>query len=150
MIGDFLASVYGWVLALHIVSVISWMAGMFYLPRLYVYHAEQAEPGSVMSETFKLMEYRLLKVIINPAMIATWIFGLMLVFTPGIVDWGTIWPWVKAAAVIMMSGFHGWLSARRKEFATDKNTRSGKTYRIANEIPTVLMLIIVFMVVLEP
>ncbi len=147
---DLLASLYPWTLALHIVSVISWMAGMFYLPRLFVYHAEKAEPGSYMSENFKLMEYRLLRVIINPAMAATWIFGLMLVFTPGIVDWSSIWPWVKGAAVIMMSGFHGWLSARRKDFAADKNTRSGKTYRIANEIPTVLMLIIVFMVVLKP
>ncbi len=147
---DLLASLYPWTLALHIVSVIAWMAGMFYLPRLYVYHAEKAEPGSYMSETFKLMEYRLLKVIINPAMAATWIFGLILVFTPGIVDWSSVWPWIKAAAVIMMSGFHGWLSARRKEFAADKNTRPGKTYRIANEIPTVLMLIIVFMVVLKP
>lgn len=150
MIGDFLASVYGWILALHIVSVISWMAGMFYLPRLFVYHAECAPVGSEMSETFKIMEQKLMRVIINPAMMATWIFGLCLVLTPGIVDWGSIWPWVKAGAVLSMSGYHGWLSKRRKEFSSDENTRSGKTYRLANEVPTILMVIIVFMVVLKP
>ncbi len=147
---DFLVSAYPWVKALHVVSVISWMAGMFYLPRLYVYHAEQAEVGSQMSETFKVMERRLLRAIINPAMIATWTFGLIMVFTPGIIDWSEIWPWIKAAMVITMSGFHGWLSARRREFERDANTRSGRTYRLANEVPTVLMLIIVFMVILKP
>ncbi len=150
MIYDFLSAAYPWILALHIIAVISWMAGMLYLPRLFVYHAESAEVGSEMSETFKTMEGRLLKVIINPAMVATWIFGLCLVFTPGIVDWGSIWPWVKAFAVLAMSGFHGWLSKRCKEFNRDENTRTGKSYRIANEIPTVLMLVIVFMVVLKP
>jgi len=147
---DFLISAYPWIKALHVVSVISWMAGMFYLPRLYVYHAEQAEVGSQMSETFKVMERRLLRAIINPAMIATWTFGLIMVFTPGIIDWSEIWPWIKAAMVITMSGFHGWLSARRREFERDANTRSGRTYRLANEVPTVLMLIIVFMVILKP
>ena len=147
---DFLASAYPWILSLHIVSVISWMAGMFYLPRLFVYHAEKAPKGSEQSEIFKIMERKLLRAIINPAMIATWVFGLCLVFTPGIIDWSSVWPWVKAAMVISMSGFHGWLSARRKEFARDENIRSGRTYRLSNEIPTVLMLVIVFMVVLKP
>ena len=147
---DFLATAYPWILSLHIVSVISWMAGMFYLPRLFVYHAETPPVGSEQSEIFKVMERKLIRAIINPAMIATWIFGLLLVFTPGIVDWSTIWPWVKAAMVIGMSAFHGWLSARRKEFERDENTRSGRTYRLANEIPTVLMLIIVFMVIPKP
>lgn len=147
---DFLTTAYPWILSLHIVSVISWMAGMFYLPRLFVYHAETAPVGSKQSEIFKVMERKLIRAIINPAMIATWIFGLLLVFTPGIVDWSTIWPWVKAAMVIGMSAFHGWLSARRKEFERDENTRSGRTYRLANEIPTVLMLIIVFMVIPKP
>lgn len=150
MILDFLSSAYPWTLALHIISVISWMAGMLYLPRLFVHHAERAPVGSEMSEIFKDMEYKLLRMIINPAMMATWIFGLCLVFTPGIVDWSSIWPWVKAVMVLSMSGFHGWLSTRRKEFARDENTRSGRTYRLANEIPTVLMVIIVFMVVLKP
>jgi len=147
---DLLTSAYPWILSLHIVSVISWMAGMFYLPRLFVYHAETAPVGSEQSEIFKVMERKLLRAIINPAMIATWVFGLILVFTPGIVDWTAIWPWVKAAMVIGMSGFHGWLSTRRKEFERDENTRSGRTYRLANEVPTVLMLVIVFMVISKP
>lgn len=147
---DFLSSVYPWILSLHIISVISWMAGMLYLPRLFVYHVEKAPVGSEQSEIFKVMERKLLRAIINPAMAATWVFGICLVLTPGIVDWSSIWPWVKAAMVISMSGFHGWLSARRKEFESDENTRSGRTYRLANEIPAVLMLVIVFMVVLKP
>ncbi len=150
MISDFLSTAYPWVLSFHIMSVIAWMAGMFYLPRLFVYHAERAPKGSEMSEIYKEMEYKLLRMIINPAMIATWVFGLCLVFTPGIVDWSSIWPWVKAAMVLTMSGFHGWLSARRKDFARDENTRSGRAYRFANEIPTVLMVVIVLMVVLKP
>ncbi len=147
---DFLLSAYPWILSLHIVSVISWMAGMFYLPRLFVYHAETAPVGSEQSEIFKVMERKLIRAIINPAMVATWVFGLCLVFTPGIIDWSSIWPWVKSAMVIGMSAFHGWLSARRKEFERDENTRSGRTYRISNEIPTVLMLVIVFMVIPKP
>lgn len=147
---DFLISAYDWTRALHIISVITWMAGMFYLPRLFVYHAEKAPVGSEMSETFKIMEKKLLKLIINPSMIATWLFGLCLVFTPGVIDWSSVWPWVKAVMVILMSGFHGWLSARRRDFENDQNTKSGRAYRLANEIPTVLMLIIIFMVVVKP
>jgi len=147
---DFLASAYPWIKFLHIISVISWMAGMFYLPRLFVYHAERATVGSEMSETFKIMERRLMRAIINPAMIATWTFGLMMVFTPGIIDWSEGWPWVKAIMVTLMAAFHGWLSARRREFERDENTRSGRTYRLANEIPTVLMLVIVLMVIVRP
>lgn len=147
---DFLISAYDWTRALHIISVITWMAGMFYLPRLFVYHADKAPVGSEMSETFKIMEKKLLKLIINPSMIATWLFGLCLVFTPGVIDWSSVWPWVKAVMVILMSGFHGWLSARRRDFENDQNTKSGRAYRLANEIPTVLMLIIVFMVVVKP
>jgi len=148
--GSFLLDWYFWVKALHIISVISWMAGMFYLPRLFVYHAERAEVGSDMSETFKIMERKLMRAIINPAMIATWTFGLIMVFTPGLIDWSQIWPWIKAASVLIMSGFHGWLSVRRKEFERDENTRSGRAYRLANEVPTVLMIIIVIMVVVKP
>jgi len=147
---DLLSAIYPWTKALHIVSVISWMAGMFYLPRLFVYHAEKATRGSELDQTFQIMERRLLKAIMNPAMIATWVFGLTLVLTPGVVDWGTIWPWVKGASVLAMSGVHGWLSARRKEFAEGTNRYSGRTYRMINEIPTVLMLIIVFMVIFKP
>jgi protoporphyrinogen IX oxidase len=147
---DLLSMLYPWITTLHIVSVISWMAGMFYLPRLFVYHAERGAIGTEMHETFKIMELKLLKLIMNPAMIATWVFGLLLVMTPGVIDWGSVWPWVKAAGVLAMSGMHGWLSARRKEFAAGVNTRSGRTYRLANEVPTVLMLIIVIMVVVKP
>ncbi len=147
---DFLISAYPWVKSLHVISVISWMAGMFYLPRLFVYHVEKAPVGSGMSETFKVMERKLMRVIINPAMIATWTFGLIMVFTPGIIDWSQVWPWVKAAAVITMSGFHGWLSVRRREFERDENTRSSRTYRLANEVPTLLMFVIVFMVIARP
>lgn len=146
-ITDFLADWYLVTKSLHVVSVISWMAGMFYLPRLYVYHAEQVEIGSKTDLMFQTMERRLMRAIINPAMIATFVFGLALVFTPGVVDWSQIWPWVKAAAVLVMSGVHGWLSARRREFARGANTRSGRTYRLMNEVPTVLMLVIVFAVI---
>ena len=148
--GNFLLEWYFWVKAFHIMSVISWMAGMFYLPRVFVYHAERAKVGSELSETFKIMEYKLMRVIINPAMIATWSFGLLMVFTPGVIDWSEIWPWIKALMVTLMSAYHGWLSARRKEFARDENTRNGRTYRLANEVPTVLMIIIVIMVIVKP
>lgn len=146
---DLLISVYPWVKALHIISVISWMAGMFYLPRLFVYHAEQSEPGDARDVVFQEMELKLLRVIMNPAMIATWVFGILLISTPGIVDWTSIWPWVKAAAVLGMTWMHHWLGRRRKEFIAGTNTRSGKTYRLMNEVPTVLMFVIVFAVVLR-
>ena len=146
---EFLSLAYPWVKSLHVMAVISWMAGMFYLPRLFVYHAEQVEPGSKTDAMFQVMERRLLRGIINPAMIATFVFGLALVFTPGVVDWSFAWPWVKAGAVLVMGWFHGWLSARRKDFVRGTNTRSGRTYRIMNEVPTVLMLIIVFSVILR-
>ena len=146
---EILADFYPWVKALHIVSVITWMAGLFYLPRLYVYHAEEVGQTGATHEMFCTMERRLLRVIMNQAMIATWIFGLCLVFTPGIVDWGAIWPWVKAAAVLGMTWFHHWLGYRRKEFLAGTNTRTGRTYRLMNEVPTVLMVVIVFSVVLK-
>lgn len=146
---DFLSDWYLWTKALHIVSVISWMAGLFYLPRLFVYHAEQVETGSATDAMFQVMERRLLRAIMGPASVATWVFGLALVFTPGIVDWEQVWPWTKAAAVLGMTGFHHWLMARRKDFALGRNRRSGRHYRLANEVPTFLMLVIVFSVVLR-
>jgi protoporphyrinogen IX oxidase len=133
--------------ALHVISIIAWMAGLFYLPRLYVYHAEQVQAGSRTDMMFQTMERRLLRAIMNPAMIAAWIFGLALVATPGVVDWSAAWSWVKAASVLVMTGFHGWLAMRRKDFAQGTNTRSGRTYRIMNEVPTVLMVVIVFAVI---
>lgn len=147
---DFLLSAYPWIKALHIISVVAWMAGMFYLPRLFVYHAERAEVGSQMDRTFQEMERKLLRLIINPAMMSAWVFGLMLVFTPGVVDWGSGWAWIKAGSVLTMSWMHGWLSARRREFAEGRNTRSGRTYRLMNEVPTVLLVLIVISVVVRP
>lgn len=146
---DFLADWYLWTLSLHVISVVAWMAGMFYLPRLFVYHSEAVEPGSPTDALFQTMERRLLRAIINPAMIATWTFGLALVMTPGLVDWSMVWPWTKAAAVLTMSWFHGWLSTRRKDFVRGENRLSGRAYRIANELPTVLLIVIVFSVIVK-
>lgn len=147
--GGLLADWYPVVTALHVVSVMSWMAGLFYLPRLFVYHVEQVEAGSPTDVMFQTMERRLLRGIMNPAMIATWVFGLALVMTPGVVDWTAVWPWVKAAGVVMMTVFHMWLAGRRKEFMAATNALSGRQYRLMNEVPTVLMLIIVFAVIVK-
>jgi putative membrane protein len=106
---DLLSSLYQWSKALHVISVIAWMAGLFYLPRLFVYHVEKAADDPALSEVYCEMERKLLRLIMNPAMIAAWVFGLMLVFTPGIVDWSSGWPWIKAAAVLAMTWFHHWL-----------------------------------------
>ncbi len=141
---------YLWFKALHIIFVICWFAGIFYLPRLFVYHAEEATPGDQLSETLKVMERKLMRVIMNPAMIATWLFGLMMVFTPGLIDWSEIWPWIKAALVIAMTWFHHALVKWMKAFAADANEHSGRFYRLANEIPTLAMIGIVLMVVLKP
>jgi putative membrane protein len=146
---EFLASVYPWTKALHIISVIAWMAGLFYLPRLFVYHVERVVAGSDTDEMFATMERRLLRGIMNPAMVATWFFGLMLVITPGVVDWSAVWPWTKAAGVLVMTWFHHWLGLRRKEFLSGRNTRTGRTYRLMNEVPTLLMALIVISVVLR-
>lgn len=140
---------YPWVKALHVMAVIAWMAGMFYLPRLFVYHAERAKVGSELDQTFQVMEEKLLRVIINPAMIVTWVCGLLMIWQ-GAFDWGSAWSWIKIVAVIAMSWFHGWLAVRRKEFARGENTRSGRVYRLMNEVPTVLMVIIVVMVIVRP
>ncbi|WP_371170158.1 CopD family protein [Aliiroseovarius sp. 2305UL8-7] len=147
--GEFLADIYPWTKSLHIVSVIAWMAGIFYLPRLFVYHAEVVISGSETDSLFQTMERRLLKAIMNPAMISTWVFGLLLIGTPGVVDWTMIWPWSKGLSVLLMTWFHMWLGARRKEFASGSNSLPGRRYRIMNEVPTVLLIIIVFSVVFK-
>lgn len=149
MIEIWLADWYLVTKSLHVISVIAWMAGLFYLPRLYVYHAEQVATGTPTDTMFQTMERRLLKAIMNPSMIATWLFGLALVATPGIVDWTMVWPWAKAAAVLGMTGFHGWLAVRRKDFAAGRNRHSGRQYRLMNEVPTVLSLVIVFAVIIK-
>ncbi len=146
---DFLANGYLWFKAFHIISVIAWMAGLFYLPRLFVYHVEQVGQSGTTHEMFQTMERRLLRAIMNPAMIATWVFGLCLVFTPGIVDWGSFWPWSKAGAVLGMTWFHHWLGRRRKDFISGENVLTGRQYRMMNEVPTILMVVIVFSVVLK-
>jgi putative membrane protein len=146
---DLLTALYPWSKALHIMSVISWMAGIFYLPRLFVYHVEQAESAHSVLPIFEMMELKLLRVIMNPAMVATWFFGLVLVFTPGIVDWSEIWPWTKSASVLAMSWFHYWLGLRRKDFAEGRNKLTGRQYRMMNEVPTVLMVVIVLSVVVR-
>jgi protoporphyrinogen IX oxidase len=138
---------YQWLLAFHIIAVIAWMAGMLYLPRLFVYHCE-ADPGSRQSKTFKVMERRLLRAIINPAMILTWGLGLGLAYSG---HWFAA-PWLHAKLVLVlaMSAVQGMLSRYVKDFAADRNRKSQKFYRIINEIPTVLMVLIVLLVVLKP
>jgi putative membrane protein len=138
-----------WEKAFHVISVIAWMAGLFYLPRLYVYHCQLVR-GSAESERFKVMERRLLKQITTPAMIASWGFGILMVLTPGAVDWSAPWWHVKLTGVVLMSGFHGALSKWRRNFLEDRNTKSERFYRIANEVPTVLMVIIVIMAIVQP
>ncbi|MEC7259340.1 MAG: protoporphyrinogen oxidase HemJ [Pseudomonadota bacterium] len=145
---DILISLYPWTKALHIISVIAWMAGLFYLPRLFVYHVEEGDKPQVTA-LFEVMERRLLRAIMNPAMIATWVFGLCLVFTPGLVDWSSLWPWTKAAGVLGMTWFHHWLGRRRKELMNGTNTVTARRYRMMNELPTLLMVVIVFSVVMR-
>ncbi len=147
---DILFTIYPWVKALHVMAVIAWMAGMFYLPRLYVYHAEQVELNTATDTMFKTMEYRLLRMIINPAMGVAWICGILMALTPGVIDWSAVWPWTKLASILTLSWMHGWLSARRREFERGENTRTGRTYRLMNEVPTVLMVIIVISVIVRP
>lgn len=146
---DFLIFLYPWTKAIHIMAVLSWMAGLFYLPRLFVHHVEQGNKTEGMPPVFEMMEDKLLRLIMNPAMITTWIFGLALVFTPGIVDWGQVWPWVKAVGVLAMTAFHMWLAARRRDLANGRNTVTGRQYRMMNEVPTVLMIVIVLAVVVR-
>ena len=146
---DFLFIAYPWIKALHIMAVISWMAGLFYLPRVMVYHVERAETGDVLDVTFQVMESKLLRVIMNPAMIGTWFFGGLLVVTPGIVDWAMVWPWLKGGSVLIMTWFHHWLSLRRKDFEMGQNSLTGRQYRLMNEVPTILMIVIVLSVTIK-
>ena len=138
---------YDWAKAIHVVAVISWMAGMLYLPRLFVYHAE-VPVGSPQSETFKVMERRLLRAIINPAMIATWVFGLWLAWKGFGFQGG--WLHAKIALVLAMSGLHGYLSGAVRRFAEDRNKKPARHWRIVNEIPTLLMIAIVILVIVKP
>jgi len=145
----FFAMLYPWTKAIHIIAVIAWMAAMLYLPRLYVYHCE-VSPGSEMSERFKVMERRLYKQIMTPAMIVTFLLGIVLALTPGLVDWHSGWIYVKLCAVFLLAGFHGALGGWRRAFLHDRNSKSQRFYRIANEVPTLLMIVAVVMVVVRP
>ena len=147
---DLLLAGYPWIKAFHVVALVSWMAGLFYLPRLYVYHAERGKPGGELSETLTVMEFKLLKYIMNPAMIATWVLGILLASTPGVVDWTAGWFYIKVVFVLALSGFQGWLTARGRDFASDRNTVSGRTYRLMNEVPTIALVVIVIMVIVRP
>ncbi len=146
---DILALAYPWVKALHIISVISWMAALFYLPRLFVHHTEQGGLSGATHDLFAMMEFKLARVIMRPAMHATWTFGLLLVFTPGIVDWSAVWPYTKAICVILMTLFHTWLVIRMKAFQRGENHITGRQYRMMNEVPTVLLIVIVISVVVK-
>lgn len=142
-----------WVKALHVISVIAWMAGLLYLPRLFVYHAK-TETGTEQSETFKIMERRLYRAIMTPAMIASWVFGLWLVLGFDVVDWdfgaGWGWVWAKMLFVVVLTGFHGSLGKDVRRFAGDSNEKSQRYFRYINEVPTLLMIGIVIFVIVRP
>ncbi len=144
-----LAPYYAWIKAFHLISVIAWLAGLFYLPRLFVYHTDVL-PGSAQSELFKVMERRLFRGIMNPAMIAAWIFGITLVLTPGVVDWRAGWWHGKLFGLIGMTVFHHHLGYARKDFEADRRIHSVRYWRAVNEIPTLLLILIVIMVIVKP
>ena len=147
---DLFISFYSWYLAGHIISVIAWMAGIFYLPRLFVYHSEEVIKNSDTDRLFIKMEHRLLNVIMVPAMLSSWFFGVCLSIIPGIVDWAAFWPWIKLLSVLLLTVFHFWLRKQLILFKKGENKLNGRTYRIMNEVPTVLLIIIVTMVVGQP
>lgn len=146
---DTLIGLYPWIKALHVISVIAWMAGLLYLPRLFAYHAA-VEPGSAQSETFKVMERRLFRAIMNPAMGAVFVFGILLLFSSPFVDWSAGWLWVKLAMIAVMTALHHYYGIWRKTFERDANTRSPRFYKIMNEAPAVAMIVVVLMVVAKP
>ena len=146
---DFVWQISAWVEAFHIISVMFWMAGMYYLPRLFVYHAEAIEGGREYG-VFEKMEANLLRIIMNPAMIAAWTFGLLLLTRPGFALGAGFWLWTKLALVVILSGYHGFLAAEREKFLTGATPHSSRFYRMINEIPPVLTVFIVIMAVVKP
>jgi protoporphyrinogen IX oxidase len=146
---DLLALAYPWIKSLHIISVVSWMAALFYLPRLFVHHTEQGGLSGPTHDLLAMMEYKLARMIMRPAMHATWTFGLLLVLTPGIVDWSAVWPYTKGVCVILMTLFHTWLIIRMKAFQRGENHITGRQYRMMNEVPTILLIVIVISVVVK-
>jgi len=135
--------------ALHLIAVISWMAGLLYLPRIFVYHAETVS-NKEQSETFKLMEKRLYFYIMNPAMVVSWIFGILLIHSQGILSLGLLWMKIKIGLVIILTAYHFYLLAVLKDFQIDNNTKSSKFFRVINEVPTLLLIIIIFVVIFKP
>lgn len=145
---ELLAIAYPWIKALHVMAVISWMAGLFYLPRLFVYHAERGQSGVEPAASLVIMEDKLLRLIMRPAMLVSWLAGLALVLTPGIVDFSMIWPWSKLLAVLAMTWFHMWLAGQRRALLAGRGL-SGRRYRMMNELPTLLMVVIVLSVIVK-
>ncbi len=141
---------YPWLKALHVISVIAWMAALLYLPRLYYYHRTEEMAGRDVGKLFSVMESRLLRIIATPAMLASWLFGLLLVSVPGIIDWGQLWPWLKAACIVIMTWFHFWLAGRRKELSQGACRVDPRSFKLMNEVPSVLIIVIVIMVVVRP
>jgi len=146
---EFLVGSYPWFKAIHIIAVMSWMAGLLYLPRLFVYHVE-VELNSTEDRRFQIMERRLLRAIMNPAMVVSYIFGILLILTPGIVDWSSAWIWLKILAILVLTGCHHAMGKWRKDLAEGTNQKSHRYFRVANEVPTISMIIIVIMVVVKP
>ena len=146
---EWLSEVYPWIKSFHIISVVAWMAGLLYLPRLYVYHS-MAPVESDRSQTFKVMERRLLRGIMTPAMLATWAFGMLLTVTPGLVDWRMSWIWIKLALVVGLTVFHFVLARWCSKFLTDQNRHSTRFFRLVNELPTLALMAIVILVVVKP
>ena len=147
---DIIGWLYPWIKMLHLAAVISWMAALFYLPRLLVHHTERADPGSgsEMDLTFRMMEEKLHRVIMTPAMMVAWVCGLAMIWA-GALDFGAVWGWAKLSGVVAMTGFHVWLGRHRRAVAEGQGL-SGRHYRIANEIPTLLMLIVLIAVIVRP
>lgn len=145
---DAFFALYPWIQSGHVIAVIAWMAGLFYLPRLFVYHAERGASPE-LDATFQVMEAKLLRLIMRPAMIATWALGLALAAMGGLQLSVAAWGWVKLAAVLGMTAFHGWLGLRARDFAEGRNVRTGRAFRIANEVPTLLVVVIVVSVIVK-
>jgi len=148
-VSGWLAAAYPWLKSLHIIAVIAWMAGLLYLPRLFVYHAE-APTGSDRAATFEIMERRLMRGIMLPALIMTYVFGMLLARAPGVVEWHRGWIWAKLGLVLLLTVFHGLLEGWRRAFAGRRNVHSPRFYRIVNELPTLAMIAIVVLVVVKP
>ncbi len=144
-----LTLVYPWIKSLHIIAVISWMAGLFYLPRIFVYHVERSNGHDQLNDVFLIMEKKLHSFIMNPAMILSWICGILLSLTPGIIDFSEFWVWVKLISIIGMTFFNIWLGIKIVDFQNGNNRLTGKQYRLLNEIPTILLVVIVLSVIIK-